>query len=235
MGKNWLTPMAADHTAAHPAGRSLAAGLPRHFLQNLAGIVIVVAVLGLAADYALQNATQNVGDGLPETPGAPVRFTLAATELAVPVNWLRAQRGGGFAEAIEMTIPLSLPGASERVPARITLLPRARATPSAALLDTLYIHRFTTTQVGGPHGLIGKPLLPEAGYQNETVWYDPVSGNPFVAKCLVIEDGAQPRTECMRTLALGTKISAAVRFDGFALRQWQEFDAAVTAALAGLF
>ncbi|HUV32405.1 MAG TPA: hypothetical protein VMW31_02435 [Devosiaceae bacterium] len=223
--------MASDHTAAHSAGQAVSPGLPPHFLQNLAGIVVVVAVLALAAVYGLQTATRNIGDGMPESPGEPVRFTLAATELGVPRNWLRAQRGGGFAESIEMEVPLALPGVAERLAARITLLPRARATPSAALLDTLYIHRFTITQVGGPRGLVGKPLRPEAGYQNETVWYDPVSGNPFVAKCLVIEGGARPRAECMRTLALGARISAVVRFDGSALRQWQEFDAAVSAAL----
>jgi hypothetical protein len=223
-------PMATQHAAQ----QGVHAALPRHFFQNLLGIVIVVGALGLGADYALQTASQNIGDGLPEEPGAPVRFTLAATDLHVPANWLKAQRGGGFAEAIELMVPIRLAGIGERLPVSITLLPRNRAAPSAALLDTLYIHRFTTGQVNGPRGLIGKPLVPEAGYQDETVWYDPVTGNPFVAKCLTLAGAPDADAECMRTVPFGQKISAVIRFDRRALAQWQDFDAAIAAVLAGL-
>ncbi|MEX1180438.1 MAG: hypothetical protein WEB63_06450 [Cucumibacter sp.] len=221
--------MALEHAADPPATR-----LPPQFGQTVAGIFIVIAVLGLAAAYALQAMTGSAGDGLPAAPGEPVKFTLAAAELTVPANWLDGQRGG-FVEAIEMTLPLALPGVPERLAVEVTLLSRNRAIPSAALLDRLYIHRFSVEQISGPRGLIGKPLLAEAGYQNETVWYDPVSGNPFVAKCLEIADGIGRRLECMRIVPLGQKVSAVVRFDGQALERWQEFDAAVEATLAGLF
>lgn len=207
--------------------------LPPHFGQNLAGIFIVLAVLGLIAGYALQNLTEKLAETPRIEPGEPIGFTLAATELKVPENWLRAPRGGGFTEAIDLIVPLDLGGAAQ-TPVRVTLLPRARAAPSAALLDTLYIHRFTTDQADGPRGLIGKPLLGEAGYQNETVWYDPVAANPFVAKCLALGGDGENRLECMRTLPLGRRISAVATFDGSVLEQWQEFDAALAAALQGM-
>jgi hypothetical protein len=218
--------MAAAH-AAHAHKRPL----PPHFGQTVAGIFIFISALGLAAAYGLQAMAERAREVAPPPPGEPIHFTLAAVDVAVPLNWLRSAPSGGFVEAIELSVPIELAGAPEPMIADVTLLARARAVPSAALLDRLYIHRFSDQQVSGPHGLIGKPLIAEAGYENETVWYDPVNGNPFVAKCLELIDEGQRVLECMRTIPLGTKVSAVVRFDEPALMRWQEFDAAVTAAL----
>ncbi len=208
--------------------------LPAHFGLHLASIAIVVSVMGLVAAYCLDALTRRAVDNPPLERGTPVDFTLAATELHVPSNWLRAPRGGGFVETIELAIPLDLPGRSDRLVTSVALMPRARATPSAALLDTLYIHRFTPAQVSGPRGLIGKPLLADAGYQNETIWYDPVNANPFVAKCLTLDNARADQPGCMRTVPLGPRISAVIRFDERVLGAWREFDAALTAELGSL-
>lgn len=220
--------------AQHAVLSTRPARLPAHFGLHLAGIFIVVSVLGLMAAYSLDAITRRAAEAPPPTRGAPVDFTLAAKELHVPSNWLRSPRAGGFVETIEMSIPLELPGFDDRVVAGVTLMSRARATPSAALLDTLYIHRFTREQISGPRGLIGKPLLGEAGYQNETIWYDPVNANPFVAKCLTIEVARPDQPGCMRTVALGEKISAVIRFDETALAEWRALEAALRAELASL-
>jgi len=227
--------MAAAHaTHATHATHAQKRLLPPHFGQTVAGIFIFISALGLAAAYGLQAIAERSRDVAPPPPGEPIHFTLAAVDVAVPINWLRGTPRGGFVEALELTVPIKLPDASEALQADVTLLPRARAVPSAALLDRLYIHRFSDNQVAGPHGLIGKPLIAEAGYENETVWYDPVNGNPFVAKCLELIDEGERVLECMRTIPLGTKVSAVVRFDEPALMRWQEFDAAVAAALEEL-
>jgi hypothetical protein len=220
--------------ASHAVLTTRTPRLPEHFGLHLASIFIVVAVMGLVAAYCLDAVTTRAVDNPPLERGTPVDFTLAATELHVPSNWLRAPRAGGFTETIDLSIPLELAGQRDRIVASVALMSRARATPSAALLDTLYIHRFTPEQISGPRGLIGKPLLADAGYENETIWYDPVNANPFVAKCLTIDKARVDQPGCMRTVPLGQKISAVIRFDESVLTVWREFDAALAAELGSL-
>ena len=75
----------------------------------------------------------------------------------------------------------------------MTLLPRSRARPSSALLDGVYLHQFGDETLDGVPGLVGKPLLDSDGFSGESVWYDALSPDPFVAKCLEpVEAGARP-------------------------------------------
>lgn len=220
--------------AQHAVLSTRAPRLPAHFGLHLAGIFIVISVMGLVAAYCLDALTRRAVDEPPLERGTPVDFTLAATELHIPSNWLRAPRSGGFVETIELAIPLAVPGLGDRIVVSVTLVSRARATPSAALLDTLYIHRFTREQVSAHRGLIGKPLLAEAGYQNETIWYDPVNANPFVAKCLTLAHANANQPGCIRAVSVGERISAVIRFDERVLPQWRQFDAAMAGELASL-
>lgn len=192
---------------------------------NLGVIALVLAMAGLGLAYAIQ------GQGHATTArraSETVTRTLAGTSLEIPMAWLRGGATGteGFAKQVELSV--TLPLGPEAAPRRIgiTLLPRSRARPSASLLDGVYLHQFTPDQVTGAPGLVGKPLKPGEGFAGETVWYDPVSPAPFVAKCQKpIAEGTAG--QCLRTIYLGPGIAAVYGFDEDVLVNWKKFDAAL--------
>lgn len=202
------------HTQPHPVG------------FNLMVIAVGVAVLGLGAAYLIDAASKaersNGGSG--DTVRVLSR-TLGGHELEIPAHWFRydEQAAEGFAKQIDLRLelPIGVQGKAETVD--VTLLPRSRVRPSAALLDGVYLHQFEDAQLGGgPVGLVGKPLKPSAGYQGEVVWYDALAADPFVAKCskpVASEDG-----QCLRTVYLAPGIAAIYAFPEGALGGWRVFD-----------
>ncbi len=86
------------------------------------------------------------------------------------------------------------------------------------------MHQFDGETIEDVPGLIGKPLDDSNGYQGETVWYDALSPNPFVAKC-VAPVAETSGTKCVRTVYLPSGIAATYTFDAAALQSWRQFDA----------
>ena len=85
--------------------------------------------------------------------------------------------------------------------------------------------RFTGREDIGtrPLGLIGKPLKSAEGFEGETVWYDPLSVDPFVAKCAPpVAEGTQAR--CLRSVYLGPGLAAVYAFGADVLENWKRFD-----------
>src|SRR5690606_36522236 len=84
-------------------------------------------------------------------------------------------------------------------------------------------HQYDEGMKDGVPGLVGKPLKAAEGYSGETVWYDPLSPAPFVAKCA---SGVTPDKpdRCLRTIHLRTGIAAVLSFDATALAGWRNFD-----------
>ena len=195
---------------------------------NLGAIALILAVAGLGLAYAIDAA----GRAGREDNIGTVSRTLGGRELIVPAAWLRedAERSAGFAKQVDLGLFLPLgPEAAVRE-IDITLVPRSRARPSASLLDGVYLHQFMPEQLAGPPGLIGKPLVPTEGYEDETVWYDAISAAPFVAKCIApVAEGKPGR--CIRTVYLGPGIAAIYSFDEDVLANWRLFDAAVQPSL----
>lgn len=195
---------------------------------NLGAIALIVAVLGLGAAYAIDAA----GRAAP-AQSAPVKRTLGGHELLIPSAWLRedAERSEGFAKQVELRLVLPLgPEAAQRA-IDVTLVPRSRVRSSASLLDGVYLHQFMPEQLDGPPGLVGKPLVASEGFAHETVWYDPLSPSPFVAKCMApVADGAAGK--CLRTVLLAPGIAAVYAFDDDVLVNWRAFDARVQRPLA---
>lgn len=201
----------------------------RHSIAfNLGAIALVLAVAGLGLAYAIDAAGRAGREDLTGT----VSRTLGGRELTVPAAWLRedAERSAGFAKQVDigLFLPLGPEAATREID--ITLVPRSRARPSASLLDGVYLHQFMPEQLSGPPGLIGKPLMPIEGYENETVWYDAISAAPFVAKCIAPVLEGQPG-RCIRTVYLGTGVAAIYSFDEDVLANWRLFDAAVQPSL----
>ena len=129
---------------------------------------------------------------------------------------------------LTVSLPIGSDGAA--VPVEITLLPLSQVRTSISLLDGVYLHQFMPGELSGPAGLIGKPLYPTDGYADETVWYDALSPNPFVAKCSNAPDGHGP-AQCLRTVALGGGIAAVYAFASTGLAGWKSFDRQVGVVL----
>lgn len=195
---------------------------------NLSAIAAIAALVGLGFAYLVDDLSRQNRRSLPDlvTTGPTIEKTIAGAALAIPPAWFRfaEQRQPGFADKIDLFFALPLGPDGRMAEIEVTLLPASRARSSAALLDSVYLHQFTPLQAEGPPGLIGKPLKDIEGFRNETVWYDPVSVTPFVAKCIepVAEDA---RAECIRTVMLNDRISATYIFDAELLPEWRRFDA----------
>ena len=224
--QHWLIPTMAGHAEAHgPHQSSLG--------FNLAAIAVLMGLLGLGAAYLLDAA----GRGARTQPHrldaeTTLTRTLGGADLEIPRSWFRyeEQRVEGFAKEIDLRLelPLGLEGKPQAI--EVTLVPRSRARPSASLLDGVYLHQFLPEQLSGPPGLVGKPLAPTEGYANETVWYDALSAEPFVAKCSK-PIAAAATGQCLRTVYLGPGIAAVYAFPEPALQHWRDFDAELTARL----
>lgn len=199
------------HPQPHPVG------------FNLMTIAVGVALLGLGAAYLIDAAGKADG-GSGDTERVLSR-TLGGHELEIPARWFRYEERAaeGFAKQIDLRLELPIGPQGKAETVDVTLLPRSRVRPSAALLDGVYLHQFEDTQAeGGPVGLVGKPLKPAEGYEGEVVWYDALAADPFVAKCskpVATEDG-----QCLRTVYLAPGIAAVYAFPDGALGGWRVFD-----------
>jgi hypothetical protein len=215
--------------AAVSPSRSAASSLG----YNLGIIVVIVVLVGIAIAYAIDAAGRAANAPPARTDAdATLTRTLGGKDLAIPASWFRyaEQRVEGFAKQIDLRfgLPLGQDGAVHSVD--VTLLPRSGIRPSARLLDGVYLHMFEEGELAGPHGLIGKPLRATEGYEAETVWYDPLSADPFVAKCgAAIAPGGQPR--CLRAVYVAPGIAAIYAFDFELLNAWRRFDPEVRAWL----
>jgi len=212
---------------------------PRHLplrsvLYNLAVLAVIAAAVGIGAGYVVEGLRDRLKPPVQEADTTvKANKTVAGQSLTPPVSWLRdpALQADGFAEKLDLVVPVSFLSDGALANFDVTLLSSTRARMSAYLLDTVYLHRFAATQLSGPAGLVGKPMTGGDGYDGETVWYDPLGADPFVAKCSppVTADVA-PR--CVRTIALSGELAAVISFDARLLSRWREMDAALQKPLA---
>lgn len=167
--------------------------------------------------------------------GLTLTRTISGADLHIPATWFRRdeQRADGFAKQIDLSIPVALGAGGKMVAIDVTLLPRSRVRPSSGLLDGVYLHQFGKDQVNGPPGLVGKPLVPAEGYTGETVWYDALSADPFVAKCSKTREDAEA-AQCLRTVYLGPGMAAIYAFPDTVLAQWRDFDAKISVQLKSI-
>lgn len=194
---------------------------------NLLTIGVGVAVLAVGAAYLIDAAGKARTDALRLADEVALSRTLGGHELEIPRAWFRydEEATAGFAKQIDLRLELPLGSQGKAEVVDVTLLPRSRVRPSAALLDGVYLHQFEEGQLpGGPVGLVGKPLKPGEGYAGEAVWYDALAADPFVAKCskpvAAAADG-----QCLRTVYLAPGIAAVYAFPEAALAGWRAFDA----------
>lgn len=208
----------APHAGRHSGHSAL--------LYNLAGISVLVLLLAVGLAYLVDDLGRSTRIPAPSLADAdPISQTISGRELLIPTAWFRygEQIRNGFTNQIDLRILYSPEGAEAAVPVDVTLLPRSRARASSSLLDGVYLHQFGDSTLGGVPGLVGKPMLASKGYVGESVWYDALSPNPFVAKCVepVAPDGI---AQCVRTAYLPSGIAAVYTFDATLLQSWRQFD-----------
>ncbi len=193
---------------------------------NLAGIAVLVLLAAVGVAYAIDQAGRTSRPSPPRlTDDNPVTQTVAGQELSIPTKWFRFGETikPGFASQVDLAFALELEGLQAPVGVDVTLLPRSGARASGALLDAVYLHQFADETMGGVPGLVGKPLIASEGYAGETVWYDPLSPAPFVAKCSAAPESSRPG-RCLRTIHLPNGLAAVLSFDADALPAWRHFD-----------
>ncbi len=207
-------------------------------LFNLLAIALLLALAGLGAAYLLVAAAKTAQISKPSSWSEPlIRLNLAGAELTIPRSWMRTSSGENGQDNVQADLQVDLelnlqfaPGAKP-YPVRLRLIAAAKVQPSSYLLDTVYMRQFSSRQKNTIAGLVGKPLKPREGFQGETVWYDPLSPNPFVAKCL---DESLNSTEagCLRTVQMTRRLAVIYRFDADLLAHWKNFDATMQPILA---
>lgn len=213
--------MAAPHSPANaaPGGKS-------HLAYNLAGIAVLVLLLAVGLAYAIDELNRTNRRPPPQLADAnPILQTVAGRELRIPQNWFRYGEHikPGFVSQVDLAFSLPLEADQPPLPVEVTLMSKTGARASSALLDAVYLHQFADDVAGGIPGLVGKPLLAADGYAGETVWYDPLSPAPFVAKCATAPDPSRP-DRCIRTIHLPNGLAAVLNFDAQALAAWKQFD-----------
>lgn len=198
---------------------------------NLGALALAVFAVALGAAYLLDLAKRQANPPVSQG-GATLVRTLGGHDLQIPRSWFRydAQQVDGFVKEIDLRLEVPLGAGGHMTTIDVTLTQRSRVRPSATLLDGVYLHEFLPDQLSGPPGLVGKPLRPEDGFQGETVWYDALSPNPFVAKCSKPVDTSQP-AQCLRTAYLAPGIAAIYAFGEDVLANWRQFDALVAPPL----
>lgn len=215
--------MLAMSSQSVPAGRHSGHS---SLLYNLAGITVLVLLLAVGMAYLIDDLGRSSRIPAPSLDDTdPIAQTISGRELSIPTAWFRygEQIRNGFTDQIDLRILYAPEGVEAPLPVDITLLPRSRARASSSLLDGVYLHQFEDETLSGVPGLVGKPMLARNGYVGESVWYDALSPNPFVAKCVepVAPDGA---AQCVRTTYLPSGIAAVYTFDASLLQSWRQFD-----------
>lgn len=225
---NWLTPKMNKPERAQTPKTS-----QQHVRFNLLVLCLVVTFAAIGAAYFIDFSVRELET---QKNDLATEFRLekivAGQKLSVPQSWLTYpdQMNEGFVERLDLTLPIKFSQALDVNTVNVTFFPRSRLKLSANLLDSVYLHRFTQTGPKGSSGLIGKELAQEAGYRGETVWFDPISANPFVSKCDSAET-AVSTPKCLRTVELSSGIGMTMVFDANSLMLWREIDPALNDAL----
>jgi len=212
-----------------PNAQNSSEGTSKNLGFNLISLVLMVTLVTIGVAYTIDALVRHTEtDKYLADDGYRLEKIIAGVTLKVPPAWLidPAQIPEKFADRLDLLLPVKFGPDLPTQTIRATLKPRAGIYASAQLLDTVYLHRDNTPHLTADTGLVGKNLLAKDGYQTETVWYDPISPNPFVAKCaqqITLTD----HPICLRTLILPSGIAVTLVFEERALRHWRIMDQAL--------
>ncbi len=199
---------------------------PKDLLFNLFAIALGLIFAGLALAYYIDNLEQPKTKP-PSLNDNEILLTkiISGQKLEIPATWFKysEERQTEFVDYTELLFVLPLIADKPSMIIQVTLALKRLNIPSAQLLDDVYLHQFLPKEINSPRGLIGKPLKTMVGNIEENVFYDPLSANPFVAKCM---DKIVPQSSkmCVRTVQISPQLSAIYSFEYEALLGWRNFD-----------
>jgi len=200
---------------------------------NVLILCIFLSLAGLALVYALDYFEQTNAQ-FDSTADEQIEFTIAASRLKAPKSWVISAFNPEKTVLNALQLKLDLIVEMQSTSVIVTLLPASRAAPSAYLLDSLYIHNFAPGRTEQMFGLVVKKLKNEAGFEDEIVWYDALSANPFVAKCLEEKTVIEDAKNCITTVLVNKRVSALIQFEKSILPHWRPFAVALDRQLAEL-
>lgn len=99
---------------------------------------------------------------------------------------------------------------------------------STARLAMIYVAAFLQDPLAAPPGLIARRLDPKAGYQNEVVFFEAGSTEPFTALCSFSDDPKMP-SDCLRDINMPGGLTLSYRFRASLIGSWRALDAAMYA------
>jgi hypothetical protein len=198
---------------------------------NLALLLLMALTVALGAAFWFDRA-MNAESA--DNAGRMLVRNVAGVDLTIPAGWMRNVSGtsAGFNSEVDLRLTLA-PQDIEPFTLDMSIVPRSRVRASATMLDAVYVHQFAPETLEGPAGLIGKPLLAGSGLAGESVWYDPIASDPFVARCLPALRIDQP-DRCLRTILLPRNLALVLSFPAPALDGWRQFDTALADILRRL-
>lgn len=219
-------PATPDPGQLYPAPDERDGGHLNISLFNLISIGLLIMMGGIALAYFIQATVKPPAPHQISRFEAPFRATtVGGVELIIPKAWFRdsLRSEGSFTDQTSLTLWVKFNQVAPAHPVDVTFMPLSAAQPSSYLLDRVYLKQFQVDQEKGPSGLVGKPLVPEDGFQHETVWYDPLSPRPFVAKCMDAISEKVP-ARCMRTIKGKGSLAITFEFNFGDLSNWKAFD-----------
>jgi hypothetical protein len=198
---------------------------------NLALLLLIALTLALGGAFWFDRAMN--ADAADQSGRMLVR-NVSGVDLTIPAGWIRNVSGTSMGFNAEVNLRLTLaPEGATPFPLDLSIVPRSRVRASAAMLDAVYVHQFAPETLDGPTGLVGKPLKAGSGLAGESVWYDPLAAEPFVARCLPALRTDEP-DRCLRTILLPRGLAAVLSFPAPALGAWKQFDPALSDVLRRL-
>ncbi|WP_424983063.1 hypothetical protein [Maritalea sp. S77] len=199
--------------------------------MNSLFLMALLSIVGLGIIYGFEALKPEKIQVDPEFVGKKRQITLGFGEIYVPENWMVTELDDAqhAVEGLQLLIPVQLD--SEVAEINVDLVQASRTTPSAFLLDALYIHRFSSDPAKYQYGLVGRQLKDGDGYKDESVWYDPLRPQPFVAKCVKPLADEIEAPNCLETKLVTKRVAAVIKFPEQVLPQWKAFDAQMRAKL----
>lgn len=217
-------------------------------LRRPAMLAAVAALLALAIGALWFLA----GDG-DDTAPRPVALTISGEPLTIAANRIRFadQRHGGVLPRVDLAVlwpdlagrtaanrdAFALPRPDAPV-LQIAIEPATVALDSAARLASVYVRAFAAeppdAALAPPvDGLVARRFVPGSPYVDETLYFEPGSVHPFVARCFPRADGDERRL-CLTEIGFGKSLVAAIRFPPALLADWRRLQGACQGLLDGL-
>jgi hypothetical protein len=211
-------------------------------------LAAVVALLGLTIGALWVFA----GDG-DDTVPRPVTVTISGEPLVISSDRIRFadQRRGGALPRVDLAVlwpdmvgrtatnrdAFALPRPETPV-LQIAIEPNSTALDSAARLASVYLRYFAADppdeSLAPPvDGLVARRFVASSPYADETLYFEPGSVHPFVARCFPRAEGDQRRL-CLTEIGFGKSLVAAIRFPPALLADWRHLQDACRSLLDGI-